>query len=102
MMMVFERDGKKFTQVCPCGHPLTLFYGVNYNEYGCFKCGNLFSMMGRETTELTEEMEKQDIAASKLKTYFYDEHEDPMSESYFREWVKENQNEDVSLERGTK
>lgn len=85
--MVFEQDGKKFTQVCPCGHPLTLFYGVNQKEYGCFKCGNLFEILGRKTTELTEEMEKQDIRATDIKKQFYFEHGEPVSEVDFREWV---------------
>ena len=86
--MSWEDDGKIMIHICECKHPLVPFYAVDYNEYACFKCGNVYPLLGRDRKEATSEDLKKEIESINLKKKFYDEHEEVQTKEYFKEWVE--------------
>ena len=74
---------------CKCGNPLVSFFGVDYKEFACFKCGNTYEFFDSydnypETVnekEIKKEMEK-------LKNKFMETYTKPLTQEKFRDAVQ--------------
>lgn len=87
--MSWTVDGVTRVYVCECGHPIIIFYAVNYKEFACFKCGATYQILGRDNKIASKKLLRQETKSIELKVKLYDDlGGDTISEEQFKEWVK--------------